>query len=86
MNLRNLLPQEHARLCAGIVREVSNARGVSKDPIAVASLTMTVAKLYNSGLHCREELLSAAMRAVDAPPGTAANGKSELQHTQFAER
>jgi len=84
MNSTQLLSREDARLCAGVVREVSSARGISKDPVAVGKLTMAVASLYNSGLHSREELLSAAMQMADLQSSAATNVGSKVHDVQHS--
>ncbi len=84
MNSTQMLSREDARLCAGVVREVSSARGISKDPGAVGKLTMTVARLYNSGLHSREELLSAAMQMADLQSSAATNVGSKVHDVQHS--
>jgi len=82
MSSTHMLPQVHARLCASVVREVSRARGISKDPIAVGKLTISVAGLCNSGLHSRKELLSAAMQSVNLQSNSATYGPSNAQDVQ----
>lgn len=84
MTLTCLLPREDARLCAGVVREVSGARGIAKDPVAVGKLTILVARLYNSGLHSRGELLSVAMQMADVPSSPATNPGNNMQDVQYA--
>lgn len=83
MNSTQLLSREDARLCAGVVREVSSARSISKDPVAVGKLTMAVARLYNSGLRGREELLSAAMQMADLQSSAATTVGSKEQDVQY---
>lgn len=63
MSSASLLPREAARLCAGVVREVSRRHGIAEDPAAVGQLIVTVARLYNGGLRDGDELLAAAMRS-----------------------
>jgi len=60
MNPTSLPTKEEARLCASVVKEISQARGVSKDPVAIGKLTVLVARLFNSGLRERGDLMSAA--------------------------
>lgn len=72
MNPTSLPTKEEARLCASVVKEISEARGVSKDPVAIGKLTVLVARLFNSGLRERDDLMSAA---CDHPRG-------DLMHTE----
>jgi hypothetical protein len=65
MNPTSLPTKEEARLCASVVKEISQTRGVSRDPVAIGKLTVLVARLFNSGLRERDDLVSAAMRSSD---------------------
>jgi hypothetical protein len=59
--------KEDARLCAGVVKEVTRAQGIDRDPVAIGRLTASVARLYNRGMRDRDQLLAAAMMAVPTP-------------------
>lgn len=83
MTLTCLLSRENARLWAGVVREVSGAWGIAKDPVAVGQLIILVARLYNSGLRSREELLSAAIQSADLPSSAATSFGSNMQDVQY---
>ena len=78
MNPTSLRTKEEARLCASVVKEISQTRGVSKDPVAIGKLTVLVARLFNSGLRERDDLLSAAMRSSDL--------QGDLMHTDTGVR
>ncbi len=64
MKPTSLPTKEEARLCASVVKEVSQARGFSSDPVAIGKLTVLVARLFNSGLRERDDLMSAALRSA----------------------
>jgi len=55
------ISKEDARLCAGVVREVAAAKGLTRDPSAIGRPTVTLARLFNRGLRDRDQLLVAAM-------------------------
>ena len=61
------ISQEDARLCAGVVKEIARAKGLVNDPGVIASLTTSVARLYNRGMRDRAQLLAAAMQSVPTP-------------------
>jgi hypothetical protein len=58
------ISKDDARFCAGVVKEVARAQGVVRDPAAIGRLTAVVAKLYNRGVHDRDELHMAAARSI----------------------
>ncbi|NMN72584.1 hypothetical protein AF71_00044240 [Rhizobium sp. 57MFTsu3.2] len=78
MNPTSLPTKEEARLCASVVKEISQTRGVSRDPVAIGKLTVLVARLFNSGLRERDDLTSAAMRS--------AHSQSDLMQTHTGMR
>lgn len=57
---------EDSRLCASVVKEVVQVRGLIEDAAAIGSLTVTVARLFNRGHRDRETLLAEALR-VELP-------------------
>jgi hypothetical protein len=61
------ISKEDALLCAGVVKEIAQAKGLEKDPGAIGSLTAPVARLYNRGMRDRDQLLVAAMQSVPMP-------------------
>ena len=65
------ITKEDARLCASVVKEVARAKGISRDPAAIGSLTATVARLFNRGMRDRVDLLSETMRISDIPGASA---------------
>ncbi|QFY61150.1 hypothetical protein FZ934_12480 [Rhizobium grahamii] len=63
-----LLPsKDEARLCASVVRDLARDLSLADDPVAIGKLTVLVARLFNSGLRTREELMSAAMKSAGMP-------------------
>ncbi|WP_085739538.1 hypothetical protein [Rhizobium sp. CIAT894] len=58
--------KKDARLCAGVVREVARAKGIT-EPYSIGRLTVSVARLFNKGTRERENLLSEAMAVADIP-------------------
>ncbi|WP_145643752.1 hypothetical protein [Neorhizobium alkalisoli] len=62
------ISKEDARFCASVVKEVARAQGVVRDPAAIGRLTAAVAKLYNRGVHDRDELQAAAVRSIQTEP------------------
>jgi hypothetical protein len=63
----SLPSKDEARLCASVVRDIARRLNFSDDPAAVGKLTVVVARLFNSGLRTRDELISAAMQSTDLP-------------------
>ncbi|MBB3138470.1 hypothetical protein FHS26_006248 [Rhizobium pisi] len=63
----SLPSKEDARLCASVIKEVVEARGLKGDHQAIATLTITVAKLYNKGIRERDALLAETMRIAEIP-------------------
>ena len=61
----SLPSKEDARLCASVIREIVEQRQLRCNHQAIATLTMTVAKLFNKGLRDRQFLLAEAHRAAD---------------------
>jgi len=61
----SLPSKEDARLCASVIREIVEQRQLRGNHQAIATLTMTVAKLFNKGLRDRQFLLAEAHRAAD---------------------
>lgn len=51
-----IVSQEDVRLCASVVKEVAQAKGIIGDPAAIEAVTACVAKLYNRGIQERTEL------------------------------
>ena len=70
----SLPSKEDARLCASVIREIVEQRHLKGNHQAIATLTITVAKLFNKGIHEREVLLVEAHRAAESGP---AGGQSE---------
>lgn len=64
------ISKEDALFCAGVVKEVARAQGIVRDPAAIGRLTATVARLYNRGMHDRDELLKAALKSVNGEQDT----------------
>ncbi|MGZ2487453.1 hypothetical protein ACVITL_006038 [Rhizobium pisi] len=63
----SLPSKEDARLCASVIKEVVEARALKGDHQAIATLTLTVAKLYNKGIRERDALLAEAIRIAEMP-------------------
>lgn len=58
-------PKEDARVCATVVREIVEARGLKGDHRAIATITNTVARLYSNGIRGREALLMELRRLAE---------------------
>jgi len=67
MTARPLPSKDEARLCANVVRNLACDLSLADDPAAIGKLTVLVARLFNSGLRTREELMSAAMKSAGMP-------------------
>lgn len=63
----NLPSKEEARLCASVVKDIARVKGVTDDPSSIGTLTITVARLFNSGVRERDALLSEAMKIAGIP-------------------
>jgi hypothetical protein len=61
----NLPSKEDARLCASVIKELVETRGLKGNHQAIATLTITVAKLYNKGVRERDALLAEVVRTAD---------------------
>jgi hypothetical protein len=57
-----------------VIREIVEQRQLRGNHQAIAKLTITVAKLFNRGIHEREALLVEAHRAAESGPS---GGQSE---------
>ena len=66
MSLR-IASQEDVRLCASVVKEIAQAKGIVGDPVAINAVTACVAKLYNRGTQERTQLYASAMEALEQP-------------------
>ncbi|MBB4351638.1 hypothetical protein [Aliirhizobium cellulosilyticum] len=69
--MKATISKEDARFCASVVKEVARAQGIVRDPAAIGRITAAVARLYNRGMHDREEVLQAAMQSVRLESDTA---------------
>jgi hypothetical protein len=64
--------REDARLCAS--KEIARAKGITGDPASIGTLTVAVARLFNTGLRDRDVLLSEAMTIADMPVSNGERG------------
>jgi len=72
------ISKEDAHVCASVVKEVARAQGIVRDPAAIGRLTAAVARLFNRGMHDRDELLQAAMRSVQLKSETPPTSDDQL--------
>lgn len=61
----SLPSKEDARVCATVVKEVVETRGLRGDHRAISMLTNTVARLYSNGIRGREALLTELSRLAE---------------------